>query len=89
MVTTVSQLEPAPPATEATSPPPGKTKRVMPSPSVKAAKRMAQTSERARQVAALVLDVLGGNRSPGDAAKAMGLSVARFYVIEQLSRSDS
>lgn len=34
-------------------------------------------------MAALILDVLGGNRTPGDAAQAMGLSVARFYVIEQ------
>lgn len=83
MITAVSQVETAPPTSETPPPPPVKTKRVMPSPSAKAAKRMAQTSERARQVAALVLDVLGGNRTPADAAQAMGLSVARFYVIEQ------
>jgi hypothetical protein len=30
----------------------------------------------------VVLDVLAGNRSPNDAASALGLSVARYYVIE-------
>lgn len=83
MITTASQAESAPPTTEAAVPPVVKTKRPMPSASVTAAKRLAQTSERARQVAALVLDVLGGNRTPADAARAMALSVARFYVIEQ------
>jgi hypothetical protein len=39
-------------------------------------------AERARLTAAVVLDVLAGNRSPGDAATALGLSVARYYVIE-------
>jgi len=46
-------------------------------------RRLSQVSDRARQLAALILDVLGGNRRPGDAAKALGLSVARYYVIEQ------
>lgn len=40
-------------------------------------------AERAKLTAAVVLDVLAGNRSPGDAASALGLSVARYYVIEQ------
>jgi hypothetical protein len=77
----------SPPSTAASPPAPAarpaKAKRVLPSPSVTAARRLAQVSERARQVAALILDVLGGNRTPGAAAQAMGLSVARFYVIEQ------
>lgn len=60
-----------------------KPKRVMPSPSVKASRRLAQASERARQIAAVILDVLGGNRSPVDAARTLDLSVARYYVIEQ------
>ena len=60
-----------------------KPKRVMPSPSVKAARRLAQASERARQIAAVILDVLGGNRSPVDAARTLELSVARYYVVEQ------
>lgn len=40
-------------------------------------------AERAKLTAAVVLDVLAGNRSPGDAASALGLSVARYYVIEE------
>lgn len=39
-------------------------------------------ADRARLTAAVVLDVLAGNRSPSDAASALGLSVARYYVIE-------
>lgn len=39
-------------------------------------------AERAKLTAAVVLDVLAGNRSPTDAASALGLSVARYYVIE-------
>jgi len=39
-------------------------------------------AERAKLTAAVVLDVLAGNRSPNDAAGALGLSVARYYVIE-------
>jgi len=39
-------------------------------------------AERAKLTAAVVLDVLAGNRSPNDAASALGLSVARYYVIE-------
>jgi hypothetical protein len=40
-------------------------------------------AERAKLTAAVVLDVLAGNRSPNDAASALGLSVARYYVIEE------
>lgn len=40
-------------------------------------------ADRAKLTAAVVLDVLAGNRSPGDAASALGLSVARYYVIEE------
>ena len=43
--------------------------------------RMA--GEKARLTAATILDVLAGNRSPGDAASALGLSVARYYTLEQ------
>ena len=43
----------------------------------------AGAGDRARLIAAVVLDVLAGNRTPGDAASALGLSVARYYVIEQ------
>ena len=40
-------------------------------------------ADRVKLTAAVVLDVLAGNRSPGDAASALGLSVARYYVIEE------
>lgn len=40
-------------------------------------------AERAKRTAVVVLDVLAGNRSPGDAASALGLSLARYYVIEE------
>ncbi len=82
-MTTMASAEQPAPAAEVPSAPVAKTKRVSPSPTIKAARRLSQSSERARQIAALILDVLGGNRTPGDAAQAMGLSVARFYVIEQ------
>jgi hypothetical protein len=81
-----SQQQPQQPSQPAPAPgsaPAGRGKRTPPSPRAQAAQRLAQASERARQMAALILDVLGGNRSPAEAAQAMGLSVARFYVIEQ------
>lgn len=39
-------------------------------------------SDRARQVAAMVLEVLGGNRSPGEAAQGLSVSLARYYALE-------
>ena len=72
-----------PPATAGAQAKPGKVHRVQVSAAVKASRRLAQIPERARQMAALILDVLGGNRTPADAARAMGLSAARYYVLEQ------
>jgi len=46
-------------------------------------RRLGQASERAKQMAAVILDVLGGNRTPTDAGRILGLSVARYYVVEQ------
>jgi hypothetical protein len=39
-------------------------------------------SDRARLIAALVLDVLGGNRSPVEAAQGLSVSLARYYALE-------
>ena len=39
-------------------------------------------SPEARRQAALILEVLGGLRGPGDAAKAMGVALPRYYVLE-------
>ena len=36
----------------------------------------------ARRQAALILEVLGGLRGPSDAAKAMGVALPRYYVLE-------
>jgi hypothetical protein len=40
------------------------------------------TSREARRVAAAVLEVLAGNRTTGDAAAALGVSMTRYYVLE-------
>ncbi len=40
-------------------------------------------SERARRIAAVILDVLAGNRTPSEAAKSLELSLARYYTLEQ------
>jgi hypothetical protein len=47
------------------------------------AARAAEPSERAQQVAVVVLNVLGGNQGPGDAARTLGISMAHYYLIEQ------
>ena len=39
-------------------------------------------SREARKVAAAVLEVLAGSRTPLDAAKALGVSAPRYYVLE-------
>jgi hypothetical protein len=42
----------------------------------------AASTQRARQSASLVLEVLAGQRSPADAAQVLGVSVVRYYAIE-------
>ncbi|MBA3685302.1 MAG: hypothetical protein H0W72_08680, partial [Planctomycetes bacterium] len=37
---------------------------------------------RTRTIAIGILDVLGGTRSPSDVATALGISVARYYMLE-------
>ena len=39
-------------------------------------------SREARQLSAVILEVLAGVRTPTDAAKAVGLSVSRYYMLE-------
>lgn len=39
-------------------------------------------SDAARRTAALILEVLGGERSPNEAAQALGLSGVRYYALE-------
>jgi hypothetical protein len=39
-------------------------------------------SREARQVAAMVLEVLAGSRTTGDAAGVLGVSMTRYYVLE-------
>lgn len=41
-----------------------------------------QGSEPARKSAATVLEVLAGERSPTEAAEALGVSIMRYYVLE-------
>jgi hypothetical protein len=36
----------------------------------------------ARRVAAMILEVLAGNRTTGDAALALGVSLTRYYILE-------
>ena len=40
-------------------------------------------SERAGEIAALILEVLAGARSAGEAADAIGVSLTRYYLIER------
>jgi hypothetical protein len=42
-----------------------------------------QRSAAARQQAAAILEVLAGTRTPGQAAAALGLSLPRYYQVEQ------
>jgi hypothetical protein len=40
-------------------------------------------SAEARRLAAVILEVLAGSRTPGDAARAVGTSIPRYYQLEQ------
>lgn len=40
-------------------------------------------SKEARRIAAAILEVLAGMRTPPDAAQALGVTVPRYYVLEQ------
>jgi hypothetical protein len=42
-----------------------------------------EASREARQLAAAILEVLAGAQAPGDAARALGLSLARYYQLER------
>lgn len=44
---------------------------------------IVSASPRARQVAALILSVLGGELRPAEAAEVLGLSAVRYYILEQ------
>ena len=44
--------------------------------------RMNEASREARKLAAAILEVMGGARLPSDAAKAMGISLPRYYLLE-------
>src|SRR5438094_2955527 len=41
-----------------------------------------QTSREAKRLAAVVLDVLAGSRTPPQAAEALGVSLPRYYQLE-------
>jgi hypothetical protein len=42
----------------------------------------AETSREARRAAACILEVLGGSRTPTQAAKELGVSIPRYYLLE-------
>jgi hypothetical protein len=44
--------------------------------------REPQSSREARQLAAVILDVLAGSRTPQQAAEALSLSLPRYYQLE-------
>jgi len=44
--------------------------------------RMNEASRDARKVAAAILEVMGGARLPSDAAKALSISLPRYYLLE-------
>jgi hypothetical protein len=44
--------------------------------------RMNEASREARKVAAAILEVMGGARLPSDAAKALSISLPRYYLLE-------
>lgn len=48
----------------------------------RAGPRVQEGSRDARKVAMVILEVLGGARTPSEAAAALGVSVVRFYVLE-------
>ncbi len=44
--------------------------------------RIAGTSAEARQLAMAILEVLGGEWAPGEAATALKMSLPRYYALE-------
>jgi hypothetical protein len=44
--------------------------------------RMNEASREARKMAAAILEVMGGARLPSDAAKALSISLPRYYLLE-------
>lgn len=44
--------------------------------------RMNEASREARKLAAAILEVMGGARMPSDAAKALSISLPRYYLLE-------
>jgi hypothetical protein len=48
----------------------------------KAQRREPEASREAKQRAAMILDVLAGARTPPEAAEALGVSLARYYQLE-------
>lgn len=44
--------------------------------------RMNEASREARKIAAAILEVMGGARLPSDAAKALSISLPRYYLLE-------
>jgi len=45
--------------------------------------RVEPGSAHARKVTMLILEVLGGHRTPSDAARALNVSVTRYYMLEK------
>jgi hypothetical protein len=92
MIRRTSNPEPAPaaPATAATAPPPATKRRGRPKGSVNgngtgirvATKRVDSASPQAKSTAAVILEGLTGLRSAPDAARALGITVARYYTVE-------
>jgi hypothetical protein len=68
---------------ETTSPTPVKRKAKGP----QGPRLQGQASREAQRRAACILEVLGGARSPTDAAKALGLAVPRYYLLESRALS--
>jgi hypothetical protein len=44
--------------------------------------RFAEASREARKLAAAILEVLAGAQAPGDASRALGISLPRYYQLE-------
>ena len=92
MISRTSNPEPAPaaPASAATAPPPATKRRGRPKGSVNgngtgirvATKRVDSASPQAKSTAAVILEGLTGLRSAPDAARALGITVARYYTVE-------
>ena len=73
----------SPPSANADGARPPAATRPARKPGPRPAERMlANASEQARRVAAVILDVLAGTRSTSEAATALQISAARYYQIE-------